>query len=91
MQTIWLTATALGMGMQFISTPMEVEGQWNKIERLLKIPTEHTLLVLYRLGYLDSDARRPTIDWKSSQRKRTAALAYNNTWEEPLELETMRG
>ncbi len=86
MQTIWLTATALGMGMQFISTPMEVEGQWQRIVDLLHIPAEHDLVVLYRLGYLSSDARRPTIDWTSSQRKRTAALAYNNTWDIPLEI-----
>ena len=84
MQTIWLSATALGMGMQFISTPMEVEGQWQKIVELLQIPNQHELLVLYRLGYVDSEARRPTIDWTSSQRKRTAALAYADSWDTPL-------
>lgn len=84
MQTIWLSATKLGMGMQFISTPMEVEGQWDKIVKLLGIPPEHSLMVLYRLGYLPQDARRPTIDWTSSQRKRTAALAYDNHWSRPF-------
>ncbi|MBA3470756.1 MAG: nitroreductase family protein [Herpetosiphonaceae bacterium] len=84
MQTIWLTATSLGIGMQFISTPMEVEGQWERIVQLLGIPTEHKLMVLYRLGYLPDDARRPTIDWTSSQRKRTAALAYANRWDVPF-------
>ncbi|MBM7844215.1 MULTISPECIES: nitroreductase family protein [Herpetosiphon] len=85
MQTIWLTATSLGIGMQFISTPMEVEGQWEKINKLLQIPEEHSLMVLYRLGYIPQSADRPTIDWTSSQRKRTAALAYANRWDEPFE------
>lgn len=85
MQTIWLTATSLGIGMQFISTPMEVEGQWEKITQLLQIPDEHSLMVLYRLGYIPQATDRPTIDWTSSQRKRTAALAYANRWDEPFE------
>lgn len=85
MQTIWLTATSLGIGMQFISTPMEVEGQWERIGQLLGIPPEHKLMVLYRLGYLPEEVRRPTIDWTSSQRRRTAALAYENHWDVPFE------
>ena len=85
MQTIWLTATSLGIGMQFISTPMEVEGQWERIGQLLGIPSEHKLMVLYRLGYLSEEVRRPTIDWTSSQRRRTAALAYENHWDVPFE------
>ena len=85
MQTIWLTATSLGIGMQFISTPMEVEGQWERIVQLLGIPPEHKLMVLYRLGYLSEEVRRPTIDWTSSQRRRTAALAYENHWDVPFE------
>lgn len=84
MQTIWLTATSLGIGMQFISTPMEVEGQWDRIVQLLGIPPEHQLMVLYRLGYVPANARRPTIDWTSSQRRRTAALAYDNRWNTPF-------
>jgi nitroreductase len=84
MQTIWLTATALGIGMQFISTPMEVEGQWERIATLLHIPAEHKLMVLYRLGYIPQAARRPTIDWTSSQRKRTSVLAYDNRWDAPF-------
>ncbi len=85
MQTIWLTATSLGIGMQFISTPMEVEGQWEKIVKLMGIPPEHKLMVVYRLGYIPHDAQRPTIDWTSSQRKRTAALAYDNHWDVPFD------
>jgi nitroreductase len=83
-QTIWLTATSLGMGMQFISTPMEVEGQWEKIVALLGVPDDQALLVLFRLGYVPQDAKRPTIDWASPQRKSVDELAFSETWGTPL-------
>ena len=79
-QTIWLTATSLGIGMQFVSTPMEVEGQWEKIVALLGVPDDQALLVLFRLGYNPPDAKRPTIDWASPQRKRVDELAFGETW-----------
>ncbi len=79
-QTIWLTATSLGIGMQFISTPMEVEGQWEKIVALLDVPEDQALLVLLRLGYVSADAKRPTIDWASPQRKSVDELAFAETW-----------
>ncbi|CAA9276715.1 MAG: Nitroreductase [uncultured Chloroflexia bacterium] len=84
-QTIWLTANSLGMGMQFISTPMEVEGQWEKIVALLEVPDDQALLVLFRLGYVDPDAKRPTIDWSSPQRKRLGELAFSERWGASLE------
>ncbi len=89
-QTIWLTANSLGMGMQFISTPMEVEGQWEKIVALLEVPDEQALLVLFRLGYVDPDVKRPTIDWSSPQRKRLGELAFSERWGTPLDPEPRR-
>jgi nitroreductase len=79
-QTIWITANALGIGMQFISTPMEVEGQWEKIVELLEVPDDQALLVLFRLGYVDPQMKRPTIDWTSPQRKGIGELAYAERW-----------
>jgi nitroreductase len=79
-QTIWLTATSLGIGMQFVSTPMEVEGQWEKIVALLGVPDDQALLVLFRLGYIPPDMKRPTIDWASPQRKAVDELAFGETW-----------
>lgn len=89
-QTIWLTANSLGMGMQFISTPMEVEGQWEKIVALLEVPDDQALLVLFRLGYVDPDVKRPTIDWSSPQRKRLDELAFSERWGAPLDPVTHR-
>jgi nitroreductase len=83
-QTLWLTTTALGMGMQFVSTPMEVEGQWEQIVDLLGVPDDQALLVLFRMGYTDPDAKRPTIDWASPQRKPVSELAFGERWGEPL-------
>ncbi|HEX6289857.1 MAG TPA: nitroreductase family protein [Herpetosiphonaceae bacterium] len=84
-QTLWLTATALGIGMQFISTPMEVAGQWEKIVALLGVPDDQALLVLFRLGYTNPDVKRPTIDWSSTQRKSVHELAFTETWGQPFE------
>jgi nitroreductase len=83
-QTIWITANSLGIGMQFVSTPMEVEGQWEKIVSLLEIPDEQALLVLFRLGYVDPQQKRPTIDWSSPQRKSVDELAFAERWGVPL-------
>ena len=79
-QTIWITANALGIGMQFVSTPMEVEGQWEKIVVLLEVPDDQALLVLFRLGYVEAVPKRPTIDWSSPQRKRVDELAFAEQW-----------
>jgi len=83
-QTLWLTTTSLGIGMQFVSTPMEVEGQWERIVELLHVPDDQALLVLFRMGYVDPEAKRPTIDWASPQRKSVDELAFAETWGTPL-------
>ncbi len=83
-QTIWLTATTLDIGMQFVSTPMEVDGQWEKIVELLQVPDEQALLVLFRMGYIDPNVKRPTIDWSSPQRKPVSELAFAEQWGAPL-------
>lgn len=79
-QTIWVTANSLGIGMQFVSTPMEVEGQWEKIVALLEVPEDQALLVLFRLGYTEPVTKRPTIDWSSPQRKTVGELAFAERW-----------
>jgi nitroreductase len=78
---IWLTCGQLGMGIQFISTPMEKPAAWAEIKTLLHVPDDLELMALYRLGYLPDPAenKRPRIDWTSSQRKRLSQLVYRNT------------
>jgi nitroreductase len=81
-ENIWLTTTTLGMGIQFVSTPMEIPENWQKIQSLLKVPDDLELMAVYRLGYLPAEQRRPTIDWSSRQRKRLSQYVFRNTCDE---------
>lgn len=84
-ENIWLTIQEVGMGIQFVSTPMEIPGAWDELKTLLHVPDDLELMAIYRLGYLPDDqlAARPRIDWQSSQRKRLSQLAYRNTCATP--------
>jgi nitroreductase len=86
-QTLWLTTTALDIGMQFISTPLEVPANRACIVDLLKIPAEHELVAIFRMGYKDPAATRNTIDWTSSQRKPFTELVHYDAWDAPLPAE----
>jgi nitroreductase len=79
-QTLWLVTTALGMGMQFISTPGEIPENWKEISGMLNIPDEFEMCAIFRMGYVDTDMKRPTIDWRSSDRKGVDDLAFKDTW-----------
>lgn len=84
-QTIWLSATALGMGMQFVSTPQEIPEQWALVSAMLGVPDDFELMVLFRLGYEDPGLKRPTIDWTSPQRKGIDELAFQEFWGQSVE------
>lgn len=77
-QTLWLCTTAVGMGMQFISTPGEIQEKWKEISGLLKVPDDYEMMAIFRMGYTDPDMKRPSIDWKSSQRKGVSELAFKD-------------
>lgn len=90
MENVWLTTVELGMGIQFISFPMEVPGQWDRIVDLLAVPDEFELMAVYRLGYLPEGSKRPAIDWTSHERKLPSQFVYRGTcrtpetrWDEP--------
>lgn len=82
-ENIWLTTTDLGMGIQFISTPMEFPEEWAKMSKILEVPDDLELIAMYRLGYVPEDAKRPSIDWTSSHRKRLSQYVYRNTCSVP--------
>lgn len=77
-QTLWLSTTAIGMGMQFISTPGEIPENWKAISDMLNVPDEYEMMAIFRMGYVDPNMKRPSIDWKSSQRKSVDELAFKN-------------
>ena len=79
-QTLWLCTTAIGMGMQFISTPGEIPDNWKAISDLLNVPKEFEMMAIFRMGYTDPEMKRPSIDWKSSQRKSVSELAFTDTF-----------
>jgi nitroreductase len=83
-QTLWLTTTAFDIGMQFISTPLEVPENRARIVNLLKIPDSHELVAIFRMGYKDPQAARNTIDWTSNQRKPFTELVHYDEWDAPL-------
>lgn len=82
-ENIWLTTVDLGMGIQFISTPMEFPEAWAELSELLQVPDDLELLAMYRLGYLPAQAQRPTIDWSSAHRKRLSQYVYRDTCATP--------
>ena len=82
-QNIWNTVGALGMGIQFVSTPMEIPRQWQAIRALLAVPPELELMAVYRLGYLPDDQARPSIDWSSRHRKRLPQYVYREQVGQP--------
>jgi nitroreductase len=83
-QNLWLSTTALGIGMQFISTPGEIPENWKKISDLIKVPENYEMMAIFRMGYIDPNMKRPTIDWKSSQRKGINELAFKDEWGKEL-------
>lgn len=82
-QNIWLATRVLGLGIQFISTPMEIPEAWREICALLEVPEELELMALYRIGYLPEDYRRPSIDWTSRHRKRLSQYVFRENCRTP--------
>jgi nitroreductase len=83
MQNIWLATVELGMGLQFVSTPMEIPENWAKMQELFQVPEDLELMAVYRLGYVPETTKRPTIDWSSRQRKRISQYVFRNTCATP--------
>lgn len=83
MENLWLATVELGMGIQFVSFPMEVPERWAEIVRLLRVPDDLELMAVYRLGYLPPEQRRPAIDWSSHQRKLPSQYVFRETCQTP--------
>lgn len=82
-ENIWLMTGPLGMGIQFISVPMELPDQWAKIETLLQVPDDLALMAVYRLGYVPETRVRPSIDWSSRHRKTIPQYVFRETCATP--------
>ncbi len=80
---IWLVCQELGMGIQFVSTPMEIPEAWEELKQILKVPEDLELMAIYRLGYVPEKQKRPSIDWSSKHRKRISQFVFRDTCETP--------
>jgi nitroreductase len=83
MENVWLATAALNMGIQFVSTPMEVPEAWLELQALLEVPAHLELMAVYRLGYLRPGQRRPSIDWSSRHRKRLSQYVFRESCATP--------
>ncbi len=57
-QNLLLSATALGIGVQFISAPLESTAHRDKIRQFFNMPASHEVMTLLRLGYTGEDRRQ---------------------------------
>ncbi len=54
-QNILLTATALGVGVQFVSAPLERPADREQVRQVFNIPVFHEVITLLRLGYVEEE------------------------------------
>ncbi|MCG9132527.1 nitroreductase family protein [Candidatus Poribacteria bacterium] len=52
-QNVLLAATALKIGAQFVSAPLERAADREQIRQLLTVPTSHEIITLLRMGYVE--------------------------------------
>jgi nitroreductase len=83
MENLWLATVELGMGIQFVSFPMEVPENWKQVAELLEVPDDLELMAVYRLGYVPETQGRPAIDWSSRERKRPSQYVFRGTCATP--------
>ncbi|MDE0688419.1 MAG: nitroreductase family protein [Candidatus Poribacteria bacterium] len=52
-QNVLLAATALDIGVQFVSAPLERPADREHVRQLFNIPTSHEVVTLLRMGYIE--------------------------------------
>ena len=52
-QNVLLAATALNIGVQFVSAPLERPTDRERVRQLFNIPTSHEVITLLRMGYVE--------------------------------------
>ncbi|AWN22359.1 nitroreductase [Deinococcus irradiatisoli] len=83
MVNVWNAVGTLGLGIQFVSTPMEIPRHWQAVRELLKVPDDLELMAVYRIGHLPPEGARPSIDWSSRHRKRLSQYVFRETCDTP--------
>ena len=66
-QNVLLAATALDIGVQFVSAPLERSADREQVRQLFNIPIFHEVITLLRIGYVEKDTagsvRLPTSEF----------------------------
>ena len=55
-QNLLLAATALNIGVQFVSAPLERHTDREQVRQLFNIPTSHEVVTLLRMGYIEENS-----------------------------------
>ncbi len=55
-QNVLLAATALNIGVQFVSAPLESAANREQIRQRLNVPTSHEIITLLRMGYVAAES-----------------------------------
>ena len=55
-QNLLLAATALDIGVQFVSAPLERHTDREQVRQLFNIPTSHEVITLLRIGYIEENS-----------------------------------
>lgn len=55
-QNVLLAATALDIGVQFVSAPLERHTDREQIRQLFNVPTSHEVITLLRMGYIEESS-----------------------------------
>lgn len=54
-QNVLLAATALKIGVQFVSAPLESAADRERVRQLFNVPTSHEIITLLRMGYVAAE------------------------------------
>ena len=54
-QNVLLAATALKIGVQFVSAPLESAADRERIRQLFNVPTSYEIITLLRMGYMEEE------------------------------------
>ena len=65
-QNVLLAATALDIGVQFVSAPLEYPENREHVRQLFNIPTSHEVITLLRMGYIE-ERRGNSVRLQSSE------------------------
>ena len=74
-QNVLLAATALKIGVQFVSAPLERATDREQIRQLCDVPTSHEVITLLRMGYVEEEGgnsvRLQTSEFVHSEKVKT--------------------